>query len=137
MLADEETMSYNRAWGGTIAFPEEKWADWYERWVVRTEGKRFYRYVTSGGGAFVGEIAYHYDGEIGGFSASVIIHAKYRGAGWGGQALDALCQAAKENGLTRLYDDIAAGNTAIRLFERHGFAEIRRTGGTVLLMKEL
>ena len=27
LLADEETMSYNRAWGGTIAFPEEDWAD--------------------------------------------------------------------------------------------------------------
>ena len=25
MLADEETMAYNRAWGGTIPWPEEKW----------------------------------------------------------------------------------------------------------------
>ena len=25
LLADPETMAYNRAWGGTIPFPEEKW----------------------------------------------------------------------------------------------------------------
>ena len=29
MMADEDTMSYNRAWGGTIPFPEEDWEDWY------------------------------------------------------------------------------------------------------------
>ena len=38
MLADEETMAYNHAWGGTIPFPEERWGDWYARWVERPEG---------------------------------------------------------------------------------------------------
>ena len=28
LLADEATMAYNRAWGGTIPFPEENWAPW-------------------------------------------------------------------------------------------------------------
>lgn len=27
MMSDEETMSYNYAWGGTIAFPKESWKD--------------------------------------------------------------------------------------------------------------
>lgn len=26
MLADEDTMSYNHAWGGTIPWPEDKWS---------------------------------------------------------------------------------------------------------------
>ncbi len=26
-MADEETMSYNHHWGGTIPFPETEWAD--------------------------------------------------------------------------------------------------------------
>ena len=34
LLADEETMAYNAAWGGTIAFPREAWAKWYARWLV-------------------------------------------------------------------------------------------------------
>ena len=39
MLADEDTMSYNHAWGGTIDFPEERWRKWYERWVEQPDGK--------------------------------------------------------------------------------------------------
>ena len=44
LLGDPETMAYNRAYGGTIPFPQERWAPWYERWVERPEG-RFYRYL--------------------------------------------------------------------------------------------
>ncbi len=33
MMADPETMSYNRAWGGTIPFPKEKWKAWYDDWI--------------------------------------------------------------------------------------------------------
>ena len=42
MLGDEETMSYNHAWGGTIPFPEENWADWYDYWITNPDGKRYY-----------------------------------------------------------------------------------------------
>ena len=31
LLADPDTMAYNQAWGGTIAFPEDRWAAWYDR----------------------------------------------------------------------------------------------------------
>ena len=30
MMEDTETMSYNRAWGGTIPFPKEEWRGWYD-----------------------------------------------------------------------------------------------------------
>ena len=43
MMADTETMSYNRAWGGTIPFPKEEWLGWYDFWIVNHEGKRYYR----------------------------------------------------------------------------------------------
>ena len=63
MLADEATMAYNGAYGGTVDFPEERWPDWYGRWVAHPEG-RYYRYLReSASGKFVGEIAYHFDGE--------------------------------------------------------------------------
>ena len=137
MLADEETMAYNHAWGGTIPFPEERWADWYARWVERPEGKRFYRYVREEGGGFVGEIAWHFDGELQGYTANVIIFAPYRHRGHGGEALDLLCAEAKKNGITRLYDDIAADNPAAALFLAHGFTEERRTAETIYLVKEL
>ena len=137
MLADEETMSYNHAWGGTVPFPEEDWADWYSWWIGEPGGKRFYRYVKDEDGHFVGEIAWHYDADIPGAVADVIIHARYRGKGYGGQALDLLCSAAGESGLTALYDNIAADNPAAALFLKHGFAEEYRTEEIIMLKKEL
>ena len=137
MLADEETMAYNCAWGGTIMFPEEDWTDWYDYWVARPEGKRFYRYLKAEDGDFVGEIAYHFDASLGGFAADVIVFAPYRGRGFGAEGLDLLCTAAKENGVSVLYDDIAADNPAIALFLAHGFVEEGRTADKIILRKNL
>ena len=137
-MADEETMSYNHHWGGTIPFPEENWADWYDYWVVNPEGKRFYRYLQDEtNGEFVGEIAYHYDGERGINIADVIVYAKYRGKGFGEQGLLLLCDAAKANGVEILYDDIAIDNPAIKLFLKVGFCEEYRTDEIIMLKKAL
>ena len=136
MLEDFKTMSYNHSWGGTIPFPIEKWNDWYDYWITNHDNKRFYRYVKNGDD-FVGEIAYHYDSELEGYIANVIIHAKNRGQGYGSEALDLLCSIAKENGITCLYDDIAIDNKAISLFLHHGFKEKYRTDEKIILMKEL
>ena len=137
MLADEETMSYNRAWGGTIPFPEERWRDWHEAWVARPEGRRFYRYLAEEDGRFVGEVAYHYDEGFRHYTADVIIYAKERNRGCGARGLELLCAAAKENGIGVLYDDIAIDNPAIGLFLRRGFTEEARTKDQIILRKEL
>ncbi|MBO4363940.1 MAG: GNAT family N-acetyltransferase [Clostridia bacterium] len=137
MLADSETMSYNHAWGGTIPFPEEDWREWYDFWIVKPEGKRFYRYLKDDSGYFAGEVAYHYDPELKGYAANVIVYSEFRGRGFGGTALDLLCAAAKENGITELYDDIAADNPAYVMFIRHGFTEVSRTEKKIILKKVL
>ena len=137
MLADEETMSYNHAWGGTIPWPKEEWAGWYDRWLISREGKRYYRYLKDEAGQFIGEIAYHHDAGIGHETASVIIYSPYRRKGYGGEALDLLCSAAKDHGVAVLYDDIAIDNPAIRLFLNHGFTEEGRTEEKVYLRKAL
>lgn len=137
LLADPETMSYNHAYGGTIPFPREKWAAWHDRWVTHHEGKRFYRYLMTEDGTFVGEIAYRLDEERGIYMADVIVHAKYRGQGYGRTGLELLCQAAKENGVDVLYDDIAVDNPAVMLFQRCGFTEEYRTDEIIMLKKQL
>lgn len=45
MLSDGQTMFYNHAYGGTIPFPKEQWARWYDAWIINPDNKRFYRYV--------------------------------------------------------------------------------------------
>lgn len=136
LMADEETMSYNHAWGGTIPFPEEQWEGWYSYWIINHDNQRYYRYLKAEN-RFVGEIAYHYDPEYSGYIADVIIFSSFRGKGYGTQGLELLCAAAKENGIKVLYDDIAIDNTAIRLFLKHGFYEEYRTEEKIVLKKEL
>ena len=137
MLADPATMSYNHAYGGTIPFPREKWAAWYDRWVKHPDGRRFYRYLMRQDGTFVGETAYRLDEERGIYIADVIVLAKYRGQGCGRTGLELLCRAAKANGVDVLYDDIAADNPAVTLFLRCGFAEEYRTDEIIMLKKQL
>lgn len=137
MLEDEETMSYNHAWGGIVSFSEEKWNDWYDHWVIHHGTMRFYRFLKDDEGHFVGEIAYHYDSELDSFLANVIVYSKYRGRGYGAEALDLLCAGAKKNGVTTLSDDIAADNPAIGLFLKRGFKIVRRTENKIILKKEL
>ena len=86
MMGDEQTMSYNHAYGGIIPFPKEYWADWHDRWITNHNGKRFYRYIKDRD-TFVGEVAYHFDGERQIYIADVIIYAPYRGKGYGRKGL--------------------------------------------------
>ena len=137
ILQDEETMSYNSAWGGTISFPREDWAEWFDHWIIHHEGKRFYRYLQNEKKEFVGEIAYHFDAEYGGYMANVIILARNRKKGYGTLGLQLLCAEAKKRGIAEIYDDIAIDNPGISLFLKAGFVEQYRTDQIILLKKRL
>ena len=137
MMADSETMSYNHALGTTIPFPQEKWESWYSYWIIHHENQRYYRYLVNGMSAFLGEIAYHYDAEYDGYIADVILYAPYRNKGYGTKGLKLLCEAAKENGIGTLLDNIAIDNPAISLFLKNGFTEAYRTNEIILLKKDL
>lgn len=137
LLADEQTMTYNHAYGGTIAFPREAWQGWYDRWILQGGKQRFYRYLMDPELGFVGEIAFHLDPETGRYLADVLIKAEYRGRGFGSQGLALLCRLAKEKGIDVLYDDIAIDNPAVGLFLRMGFAEEARTEEYVLVSRRL
>jgi len=137
LMADPETMSYNNAWGGTIPFPREKWAEWYDFWVKNPD-KRFYRYIATGKSrSFVGEAAYHYDEDLQVYLADIIVSAKCRKRGYGKAGLQKLCAAAKAAGIPEMYDNIARDNPGIRLFLQCGFREEYRTEEIIMLKKQL
>ena len=138
LLNDADTMSYNDAWGGTIPFPMDDWADWFDHWITFAGSERFYRYIKDvDSGELIGETAYHLDGERGMYMADVIIFAPYRNRGYGTAALQALCAEAAKRGVETLYDDIAADNPGISLFLRAGFIEEYRTDEIIMLKKDL
>ena len=137
-LGDEETMSYNHAWGGMIPFPESEWKDWHAHWVLCEDGKHFYRYLRdTDTGEFVGEIAYHFDEEQLLWLADIIICSAYRGRGYGREGLTLLCEAAAERGIAFLYDDLAIDNPALSLFQKNGFTEEYRTEDKIFLRRDL
>ena len=136
MMSDEQTMSYNYAYGGTISFPKEDWGNWHNRWIINHNGKRFYRYIKEND-SFVGEVAYHFDEDRKIYIADVIIYALYRKKGYGRKGLLLLCETAKANGIRELYDDIAIDNSSVALFLKCGFVEVLRTTEYVLVKKEL
>ncbi len=133
LLSDEKTMAYNHAYGGCIAFSEEKWPDWYERWF--SDNEHYYRYLLDEKGNFVGEIAYHLDNQL--WKCDVLIHDKYRKQGYGKEGLQLLCREAKSRSISCLYDDIAIDNKAVELFIRMGFIEVLRNEEYIRVKKEL
>ena len=138
LLADEATMAYNRAWGGTIAFPPERRADWAARWLNAPEMERFYRYLRDAEiGRNVGEAAYHRDAERGIYLCDVIVLAACRGRGYGAGGLRLLCAAARANGLPARWDNIAADNPAVGMFLKQGFTVAKRDAEAVWVVKEL
>ena len=129
-------MAYNARWGGTIDFPPERWPAYARRWLCG-DSARFYRFLRDARtGELVGEAAYRVD-DAGRALASVIVHSRFRGRGYGGLAIELLCDSARANGLDALYDEIAADNPALGLFLRHGFVEIGRDDERVLVMRAL
>ena len=135
LMADPETMSYNQAWGGTIPFPRQDWAEWYDLWVKNPKN-RFYRYITTGKSrSFVGEAAYHYNSDMGVYLTDIIILARNRRQGFGKAGLLLLCDAAKNEKIPELYDNIAIDNPGIALFLQCGFREEYRTDEIVMLKK--
>ena len=138
LMADEETMSYNRAWGGTIPFPKTKWEQWYQRWLEDPGSQRYYRYLYDDvRKAFVGEAVYYYDEERNIYICDVIVMAKYRNRGFGSAGICLLCAAAKEHGISVLYDDIAADNPSYKLFLKNGFEIDYRDDRVVMVKKVL
>ena len=136
LLADIETMSFNP--GGTIDFPEKKWAEWYRRWLESEGGERFYRYIRdSRSGELAGEAAWYLDDARNIYICSIIIDAARRGRGYGGEALELLCREARLRGITELYDDIAADNRSVGLFLRHGFTVVSSDDVAVLVKRQL
>ena len=138
LMADEDTMSFNHAWGGPIPFPKTKWAQWYHAWTEGSEYHRYYRYLLNQEtGAYVGEISYHFDTQRNIHLCDVIVLAKYRNKGFGTKGIQLLCNAAKENGVTALYDDIAADNPSVSLFLKSGFTIDYQNDDVVMVKKVL
>lgn len=71
------------------------------------------------------------------YLVNVIVYSKYRGKGYGIEGLKLLCNKAKENNITELYDEIAIDNSSANMFLKYGFEEITRNEKYLTVKKTL
>lgn len=104
LLSQPETMAYNRGYDltfegydrttGCIAFPREKWEEWYSQWIG-AEPERFYAYLQrEEDGVFVGDVNFHCRPGEKIADMGVVIEAAHRGKGYAAQALELLAERA-------------------------------------------
>ena len=95
MMADPATMSYNAPWSppdGCIAFPPPEWKTYRDKWI-EPRPERWSPYLRRrSDDAFVGEVNTHRAPEGDRWNMGVLIHARYRGLGYGAEGLHLLLE---------------------------------------------
>ncbi len=102
-MSDPATMAYNRGYPpfegydpgtGCIAFPRDRWKDWYDGWVG-CEPDRYYAYlVREKDGKVLGEINLHRQGEA--WELGILLIAEERGKGYAREGMRLLTEQAFE-----------------------------------------
>ncbi|MEQ8153902.1 MAG: GNAT family N-acetyltransferase [Clostridiaceae bacterium] len=87
---DEETME---GIGGVFNFPEERWKGFYKKMISPSDGKNFYCLVYNMDDIPVGEVGFHgYDSAVKLARLNIKIQGKYRGRGYGKEAIRLLLE---------------------------------------------
>ena len=130
--SDPESMSYNAGYDvsyygyhydtGCIDFPESRWEEVYNK---RIRENRYFAYIKDIDiNEYVGYVNYQLVDEK--WECGIVIEAKFRGKGYAKAALKLLCEEAKNNDITELYDnfEIDRDNT-LDLFKSVGFEVVK------------
>lgn len=150
MLSTPETMSYNANWDiphpgyqretGCIAYTITQEDAWYKHYIG-CEPERYFAYVRRiSDGVFIGDVCVHHAPEDGWWDMEVLIHAPYRGHGYGSEALKLLlrhaflrlnvarvhnCFEAERGGGCALQTHLSAGFAVYRV--EHGLTHVMLT----------
>lgn len=135
MMENPDTMAYNAGWEvsypgyhpdtGCIDFPESAWEADFAR-LTRQGPGQFYAYLREkSSGAFVGEVGFH-PGEGPWSELGVVLHAPYKGRGYGRAALELLARRAFEDqGLPALRNVFEPERAAaLAIHKAVGFREV-------------
>lgn len=132
LMADEATMAYNAPYApprGCLAFPEEAWQPWLDRWTGHAP-ERWYALVLCDGEP-VGEVCWH----DGGLAMSVVIRADKRHLGIGTAALSMLAEEAfRHVSVTELNNTFEPDREdAVNMHLRAGFSPVGMQDGCIAL----
>jgi RimJ/RimL family protein N-acetyltransferase len=123
---DEETMAFNKRFGGIVLFPVSKWQAFHDTYL--TENPNYiYFHIYNLDSVMVGEVSARYDEDEHGYLLNIKVFAKYRGNHHGYDALYVFIEYLFDDiGATQILDNIASENVGARqLLERIGFDQDR------------
>jgi len=133
---DPDTMSYNAGWDinfdgyhpdtGCIDLPPDQWQNKHDR-LVGHEPECFYAFVKEKAtNRFVCEVNFHYIREDNWWDMGVLVHAPYRGRGYGLKALEILLHHAfVVCGIECLHNNFEETRTAaMSIHRKAGFREV-------------
>jgi len=134
LLACPKTMEFNNKWGGTVAFPKDKWESFFDRYC---KGNYYYEYfhIYNLDNVFIGEVSTRFDNKYNSFILNIKIKYEFRGNNHASDALEVFFDYLfKEKGIDFIQDNVAIENTgAIKLLLNIGFKEVDKTSEIVLL----
>ena len=128
LQGDKDTMSYNAGYDvsyfgyhyetGCIDFPKSRWQQEFER---RIKEHRFFAYLQDEN-QFVGYVNYQFNHEENRYECGIVIDAKERGKGYAKEGLKLLCDYAKKEEISSLYDEFEVDRPGVLvLFNQVGF----------------
>lgn len=131
ILSDPLSMSYNAGYNvsyegynkenGCINFPKNKWLNKYNK---RKHNGDYFAYIKDNDiNEYIGYVNYQYNKNDKRYECGILIEAKYRGHGYAVPALKLLCEEAKKNKISELYDsfEMTRKNT-LEVFLSAGFS---------------
>jgi len=146
IMQDPDTMSYNKGYDlnfdgydkatGCIAFPKQKWVDWYT-YFIEQEPQNFYAYIVREfDEKFIGEVNAHMNVDAGWYEMGIVLEAKYRGKGYAVAALRLLLQHVFEKmGAEAVHNEFEEERSAaVRTHLSAGFTKYRQEDRIVELL---
>lgn len=135
LQSDPKTMEYNAGYDvsyygyhydtGCIDFPEDRWQEVYDK---RKNENKFFAYLKDlSTNEFVGYVNYHFNKNDNRYECGIVIEDKHRGKGYSKKGLKLLCEKAKLDGISSLYDSFEKDRSNIKVFENLGFEVIEET----------
>ena len=133
LLACEETMAFNNDWGGTVAFPREKWSSFYDNYI--NNDQRYYYHIYDLSGFPVGEVSTRFDTKYNSYVLNIKVKHEFRNRHYAKDALFVfLDHLFNKCDINKMVDHVATNNVSAIKFLQKMLFTIEKSDNIITLM---